>query len=192
MLEWRRRFYRDDRVRAARDRCTSRNPERLASTDRARRRLPGRHVAGHRQSDGALLGRTNGVGGPDRVAVHRGVVPRWQRDPRDDRLRKDAPERLGSCDGLGFHRFPDRSEDARTGFLDGQQSVGDSGHMVSGAGLAELPVAAARCAARSRSPAIHHNTTDSTTISTPTAIAVSCQNTNGKSWTSRSVLGSNV
>ena len=40
-----------------------------------------------------------------------------------------------------------------------------------------------------RSPAIHHNTADSTTIRTPTAIAVSCQNTNGNSWTSRSVPG---
>ena len=36
-------------------------------------------------------------------------------------------------------------------------------------------------------------TTIATTMQTaPTAIAVSCQNWNGKSWTSRSVAGSNV
>ena len=139
-----------------------------------------------------LLGRPNRVGGPDRVAVHRRVVPGRQRDPGDDRLREHPAEGVRGRDRFCSDGTRDRGEDACAGLFDGQQAVDDGGHMLSGAGLAELPVAAARCAARSRSPAIHHNRADSPTITTPTAIAVSCQNTNGNSWTSRSDAGSNV
>ena len=63
------------------------------------------------------------IGGPDRVAVHRRVVPRRQRDAGDDRLGGDPPERLGEPRRLGLDRARDRREDRVARLLDAQQAV---------------------------------------------------------------------
>ena len=87
-----------DRVGAVGHRRAGHDPDRLARPDRHRRRVPGREVAHDAQPHRRVGRRAGGVGGPHRVAVHRGVGERRHRARRRRRRpRARARARRGSA-----------------------------------------------------------------------------------------------
>ena len=91
-----------------------RTVNRLSRPHRDGGRVPGGELPHHLQPHRALLGRTPGVGGLHRVAVHRGVGERRNRLGRGDPLGEDEPEGVGQA-GLdrleAGHRTEDRGLD---------------------------------------------------------------------------------
>ena len=91
-----------------------RTVNRLSRPHRDGGRVPGGELPHHLQPHRALLGRTPGVGGLHRVAVHRGVGERGNRLRRGDPLGEDEPEGVGQA-GLdrleAGHRTEDRGLD---------------------------------------------------------------------------------
>ena len=75
-------------------------------------------LTNHDQADRPILGCGGRVRGPDRIAVHRRVVPRRQRRRRHDRLGDDARDRRDRGHGLGPQRTFDRGEDAIARLVD--------------------------------------------------------------------------
>ena len=106
-------FDRDDGVGAGGHACPRRDAGGRPGLDRHVGRGAGRDVADDAELDRLGLGGAGRVGGPDRVAVHRRVGPRRQRDAAADGLGGDAPEGIGRGDrfradglGRGEHRVP--------------------------------------------------------------------------------------
>ena len=85
------RLHHHDGVGARRDRRAGHDADRLPGTDRHGRCVPGREVAHHVQPDRRGVRRARGVGGPHRVAVHRGVRERRDLLARDDVGREHSP-----------------------------------------------------------------------------------------------------
>ena len=85
-----------DRVGTVGHRRAGHDPDRLARSDRDGRRVPGGELADHPEPHRVLLGWHRGVGGPHRVAVHRGVRERRHRLGRADPLGEHEPERVGA------------------------------------------------------------------------------------------------
>jgi hypothetical protein len=101
---------RHDRVRACRHHRAGHDPVRRAGPQRGDVDAAGRDVGRHRQLHGGLGGARN-VGGPHRIAVHRGVVERGQRDSRDDVSGQHPAARLPDRDVLCGHRVQQRGDD---------------------------------------------------------------------------------
>src|SRR6185437_8819282 len=103
----------------------------------------------------------------------------------------DASERVGRRDPLGADRLGHR-QDRVARHLDAEQAVGRGTRQVPGSG-AVARSGAGRTASdrRARLPATAATTIEAAMTTTPTTIVVSSQNWNGKSWTRRSVAGSN-
>ena len=91
-VEWRRRLDRNDGVGAVGEPGAGRDPGCGALSDRDIRRGASGDVADDPELDRGGLGRVGGVGGLDRIAVHRRIRPRWERDARDNSLGRDAAE----------------------------------------------------------------------------------------------------
>ena len=161
----------DDRVGAGRQRRPGRDPDGGPGLDAGRGDAAGRHFADDPQRDRSVLGRRGHVGGPDRVAVHRAVVPRRQVGRGRDRDGQDEPQRgLGSM-GLDGERTVKRAEHRGAGVLHRQERVAHDG-------------------SRRRRPS-QATMLATITMTRPRANEVSSQNWIGNSWTSRSVAGSN-
>ena len=129
----------------------------------------------------------------DRIAIHRRIRPRRQRDPRGDGLGHDPPERVGRGDAFRADRLGN-GEDRVARLLDAQQPRRPRGALTSR--VPAPPPGRSRAAAAAVRPAPspgdeRHDRATIAMITTPTTSAVSSQNWNGKSWTSRSVVGSN-
>ena len=110
------------------------------------------------------------VGRPDRVAVHRAVVPRREVGRGDDRdsARTWPSASSGACVSAGSGSA-DRAEDPLAGRLDRQERL---------AHASALPA---------RGPTRRHDAARRSPGRRPSARDVSSQNWIGKSWTSRSV-----
>ena len=94
-----------DRIGAGRDRRAGGDAERGARLERRRPRLARRDLAGQAQLDAA------GVGGADRVAVHRGAVERRQVDDAAASSAATRPAASAERDALGLQRRGGRQDE---------------------------------------------------------------------------------
>ena len=106
-----------DGVRAVGDRRAGHDPDRLARPDRRRGRVARRKVADDTQPDTGIRPGAGGVGGAERVTVHRRVREGRDRFVRGDVRRQHEPERvtarpLHRCEGF------DGGEDLAPGILE--------------------------------------------------------------------------
>ena len=115
---------RHDRVRAARQGRPRRDAERVPRLHPSPGDLAGPGLADDAEHDRPVLARADRVGGPDRIAIHRAVVPGRQVRRRDDGRRQPAAERgLRRC-LLGRERVGDRGQDGGERLLDREQARG--------------------------------------------------------------------
>ena len=115
---------RDDGVGTVRQRGTGRDPERGPLLHRLRGEAAGRHLADHPQPDRRILGRGRDIGRPNRVSVHRAVVPWRQVGHGDDGHRDHLAASSVRGMRLGGQRGVKRGQDPVPRRLDRQQRLG--------------------------------------------------------------------
>jgi hypothetical protein len=108
----------DDRVPAGWHRRAGRDPDRGAAFDGGLGRRPGPDLSDNTEQHRRRVCRGRDVGRPDRVAVHRGVVPRRQGREAHNVLGEHPAACLGQEGVLCFGRAVDRGEDGVAGLLD--------------------------------------------------------------------------
>ena len=121
-VDRRRQFDGHDRVGAHRYGSAGRDPDRSAGSDGDRRRLAGGDLTDDAERDRCVLAGGHRIDRPDRVAVHRAVVPGRQVRCRPDRFGEHAPEAGRRVDDLDVQWPADGAEDGGLRFLDPQEA----------------------------------------------------------------------
>ena len=125
--ERRRLLYRHHRVGANGDRRASCDANRASVAHGSIGNTASGHLAGHGKASGTFLISARDVGGADRIAIHRRVVPGWQGDRGDHVARQDSPQRRINRDDLLLDWQTECGEDGRARLLDRVEPLGAHG-----------------------------------------------------------------